>query len=128
MSLGDSQTNAPQFCMRLASRELERRVNSHDPLACETVLQLYPQLNSDAESLLELIYLEFLLRQEQGDDQALNSLIARFPGMQTEILKLIQVDQALVATRTTETSVAHRPSVIWSRSCRTTQPTSRAVR
>jgi WD40 repeat protein len=96
--------------MRLASRELERRVNARDSLACESVLQLYPQLSSDAESLLELIYLEFVLRQELGDEQALSSLIARFPTWQTEILKLVQVDQAMVATHPTQLSVVRRPS------------------
>ncbi len=82
--------------MRLASCELEQRLKAREPMACESVLQLYPEFVGNTEAILELVYLELLVRQEQGDNQALDNLLERFPTLSSEINKLVQVDRAMM--------------------------------
>lgn len=64
-------------------------------LATESLLEKFPQLASDRESVLELIYLEWIVRQERGEACSFEDYSARFPEYRADLGKLLEVDDAL---------------------------------
>ncbi|MDZ4850207.1 MAG: serine/threonine-protein kinase [Pirellulaceae bacterium] len=78
-----------------AAAELERCLRENQVRACESVLEKFPQLNADADAVLELIYLEYVLRQESGQEQSSELFLSKFPQNRDEVLKLLQVDEAI---------------------------------
>jgi WD40 repeat protein len=68
----------------------------------ERVLTLFPELNSNRDSVLELLYLEHLYRQEVGEhrtsEMALSEFVRRFPDLKDELIKLFSVSDAIVGS------------------------------
>jgi eukaryotic-like serine/threonine-protein kinase len=64
----------------------------------ERLLELAPALRDDAEALLDLIYQEYLLRKEAGEEPDPNELIARFPELAGPIMVQLGVDAAVPTT------------------------------
>jgi hypothetical protein len=56
----------PEQQLRQACAELERRLRAGQPCCAEELLAAFPALAAHTESALELIYTEFVLRQEMG--------------------------------------------------------------
>jgi eukaryotic-like serine/threonine-protein kinase len=87
-----------------ASEELRALVRRGSSRSCEEVLASYPDLCVDRDSVLELIYLEYVLRQDQGADLESNLLVddylQRFPDYAEDIVKLLQVDVAFSSLNT----------------------------
>src|SRR5438270_99155 len=50
-----------------------------EPIPAEVYLQRYPALQADVEKALELVYGEFLFREEQGEKPTLEEYVQRFP-------------------------------------------------
>lgn len=96
---------------RLLTSEQENsdthRIDGRQLKAVEHVLQEHELLKLDGESVLELIYVEFIARREAAAEfgRDLNELSAelieefrdRFPDLQNELEKLFQVDQAFAS-------------------------------
>jgi serine/threonine-protein kinase len=64
----------------------------------EAYLQLYPGLEADAEKALELIYGEFLLREELGEAPSLDEYVERFPQCADRLRQQVQLHRALAAS------------------------------
>lgn len=72
--------------------DLEKRVRGGERKSCESILRAYPDVAADKDSLLELIYTEYVLRQELGQAAPIADWIARFPEWQADLEALFQVD------------------------------------
>jgi tetratricopeptide (TPR) repeat protein len=79
-----------------ASREYLARLVAAGASQCvEQVVAQFPELAVDEEPLLELIYLEHILQQEQGCVTSLDAIITRFPKLHERLVRLWEVDQAI---------------------------------
>jgi WD40 repeat protein len=65
----------------------------------ESLLEQHPHLSKDADSLLDLIYNEIVLREEVGQTPALADYSDRFPHLAEELRLLFEVDNALTVLR-----------------------------
>jgi hypothetical protein len=61
----------------------------------EAYLRAFPELAADAESVLDLLSMERLLRREAGDEADIASYIARFPHLRAEIEEQFTFDAKL---------------------------------
>lgn len=61
----------------------------------EKWIETHPRLREDADLLLDLIYNEVLLREEQGDLARAEDYVARFPHLKPQLLRQFEVHQAL---------------------------------
>ena len=80
---------------RQAAGLVESLVGFADDRVCERVLDEFPDLRSHPEAVLELIYLEHVLRSERGHGATLAELQSRFPNFATDIERLMCVDEAM---------------------------------
>src|SRR5439155_205926 len=64
-------------------------------LPAESYLPLYPTLRADLEYAIELIYGEFLLREELGEGPTLAEYLERFPEYATRLRQQLELHQAL---------------------------------
>ena len=76
--------------------------------ACEAVLAIFPEIASNRDGVLELIYLEYVLRTETGEKPNGENFASRFPEYFDDITRLLQVDQAM---RFHDTSEAEQSTV-----------------
>jgi eukaryotic-like serine/threonine-protein kinase len=95
MPIGQQPIETLAADLMRASAELECLVRSGERCACERVLLNYPQLATDHDHALELIYLEYLIRTEAGDAPRAVDFASRFPELRNEVLKLLQVDESM---------------------------------
>ncbi len=86
---------------RLCADQLERwRDGRHAPV--EEYLGLYPELGRDDEAQFELIYNEFLVREELGEPPTADELIGRFPRFSERLLRQLDLHRALRANEPTD--------------------------
>jgi WD40 repeat protein/serine/threonine protein kinase/tetratricopeptide (TPR) repeat protein len=82
-----------------ATEELKRSLADDPNAGCETVFQTYPDLWNDRDSALELIYLEYVFRQERNDEgearRTIDDYVRRFPQYRDDIIALLQIDEAM---------------------------------
>src|SRR5207237_4140507 len=64
-------------------------------LPAESYLPLYPTLRADLEYAVELIYGEFLLRQERGEGPTAAEYLERFPQYAARLRQQFELHQAL---------------------------------
>src|SRR5262249_44897051 len=64
-------------------------------LPVEQILAEYPKIADDPESIVDLIYHEYLLRERRGQPPELDELAARFPQHATALKKQIAFHLAL---------------------------------
>lgn len=95
MDVEQLESNHVNSLLRKAAAELESNVRSGDTRATEAVLTTYPELAADREAILELIYTEYVLRQEQGAEVQLAEWEARFPQWTKDLRELFQVHEFL---------------------------------
>jgi WD40 repeat protein/serine/threonine protein kinase len=77
--------------LRQACAELERRLRAGEPCGAEELFQTFPAVAAHEESALELIYREFLLREQMGQPPSLEELCGRFPQWRTRLERLFRV-------------------------------------
>lgn len=85
----------PQSDRLAAAAHLERLVAGGQFQAVEEVLAEYPSIGTDSEQVLELIYLEYVLRCERGEAASLAEYLQRFPQRSSDVERLFEVDQAM---------------------------------
>ncbi len=78
-----------------ARAELEAAVQQGQSASVELVLGRYPELLPDEELVLELIYLEFVLRQEAGQNPTPDDYRQRFPQFEPRITRLFEFEKLL---------------------------------
>ncbi|MBL8852781.1 MAG: protein kinase [Planctomycetaceae bacterium] len=76
-----------------ALAELQQMLGSGSERASEAVLERYPDLASDPDAALELIYTEHLAQIERGREVSLDQWQQRFPDWHAELGELFQVHQ-----------------------------------
>ena len=81
----------PAELFKLALDELACRVRRGESQTSEQILSAYPRMLEDKESCLELLYTDYVLRQEQGEQPAMAEWIARFPAWEADIRELFEV-------------------------------------
>jgi tetratricopeptide (TPR) repeat protein len=77
--------------LRQACAELEQRLRTGTPGRAEDFLAAHPALASDANAVLELIYTEFVLRNELGERTDPVDWFARFPQWRADLQELFQI-------------------------------------
>ncbi|MBI3465968.1 MAG: protein kinase [Planctomycetes bacterium] len=106
MSVEDSTTAASsETRLRAACLEMERLARDGDEYTAEHLLSLYPELSQDADSALELIFAEFVLRRESGEQSPPEQWYARFPQWRERLARLFQVYD-LMSGETSPTTAA----------------------
>ncbi len=86
----------PNFAEVLALREDQRRRwQLGESVRVEAYLEQQPALHGDPEAILDLIYSEIVLREEQCDPPQLDEYLQRFPAFATELRVQFEVHQAI---------------------------------
>src|SRR5260221_679226 len=88
---------SPHEDLQRACAELERRLRSGQPCTAEDLFAASPGLASDSESALELIYTEFVAREQLGQRPDPDDWYARFPHWKDDLEQLFQVHGAAEA-------------------------------
>jgi WD40 repeat protein/serine/threonine protein kinase len=91
--------------------EQRERWEHGERLPVEDFLQRVPGLYADAEGLLDLIYNEFLLREEAGEHPQPADYLKRFPNLGPQLQALFAVDHALAPRPTPTRSALSGPVV-----------------
>jgi serine/threonine protein kinase len=73
----------------------QQRWLSGERVFVERYLRDHPCLGDDADQLIELIYCEYLIREELGDRPALNEYLTRFPAHAPRLSQQIEIHKAL---------------------------------
>ncbi len=79
--------------LRQACAELERRLRAGEPCAAEDWLVTSAVLAFHFEAALELVYAEFVVREQLGQRPAPEAWYARFPQWRRDLEQLFQVHQ-----------------------------------
>src|SRR4051812_18075606 len=90
-SAGPAPKDFPAWLRAKQRQEWE----SGRPVRVEEYVRLHPQLQTDDEALLDLIYGEFVLREEQGETPSPGEYESRFPRLAARLTRLFAVDLAL---------------------------------
>ena len=104
-----SASNDADHQLRRARTELEKALRGGGDTRTEILLGCYPALAADRESLLELVYTEFVIRAELGQNPSSAEWFDRFPNLKTDLEQVFQVDKEL---RKEEASRAWRSRMI----------------
>jgi eukaryotic-like serine/threonine-protein kinase len=94
--------------LALLLRDQRQRWQRGERVLVESYLEQHPALCEDAESALDLIYQELVLREEQGETPRAEEFISRFPQFAAELALQFEVDQEIRPGLTTR-SVRTRP-------------------
>jgi serine/threonine protein kinase/WD40 repeat protein len=84
--------------MATALCELETMIDGGLDKCCEQILRQYPTLSNDPDSVMELLYTEYTIRNElqpNSEDELVQEFQARFPKLRQELERLFQVGKAL---------------------------------
>ena len=87
--------------LRSARETLELRVEAGEREVAESVLMANPDLASDVESALELIYAEYVALEALGERPPLENWLTRFPKYRERLEKLARLHD-LMATETSD--------------------------
>jgi tRNA A-37 threonylcarbamoyl transferase component Bud32 len=79
--------------------EQKDRWQRGDKILVEAYFQQYPQLQADQEAALDLIYSEFVLREQLGDQPQVTEYVQRFPHYGPSLRALLALDAVLSPTR-----------------------------
>jgi tetratricopeptide (TPR) repeat protein len=95
MSLAPGQTVLLAQRLRSACAELVRRLRAGEACSAEALLEAYPDLRTDADLALELIYTEFVTRDELGQQPSVEAWCRRFPQWHDRLQRLLQIDELM---------------------------------
>jgi len=80
-----------------ACAELERRLRAGEESTAEDLFSSHPALAADADTGLEIVYTEFVVREQLGQRPDPTLWTARFPQWRTDLEQLFQVHRAAAA-------------------------------
>src|SRR5436190_11018537 len=95
MPLDPLVDDAPERQLRQACAELDRRLRAGESCRAEALLAAYPAVAANADLALELIYTEFVTREQLGQRPSPAEWGQRFPQWQERLQRLFQVDQLM---------------------------------
>ncbi len=118
MASGDRASADVEQQLRHACEELSQRLRGGEPILAESVLGKFPALAAHAESAQELVYTEFVVREELGESPAPAEWYSRFPQWRDDLERLFQVHQFIRQAEheshsrlATPSAQAHLPTV-----------------
>ncbi len=82
--------------LRQACAELDRRLRDGQDCRAEALLERFPGIASCAESAIELIYTEFITREELGQQPAAEEYLDRFPRWRDALREQFRMHELLV--------------------------------
>lgn len=106
--LARTQDLEPRALVDLLVLDQAQRYSRGQRVPVETYLRLCPALGEDTDEAFELVYSEFVLRQELGDDPPLAEYVWRFPQFADRLRRQADLFQTLVAA---EDQTPFTPSV-----------------
>jgi hypothetical protein len=77
--------------------DLRARFSRGEPVRVEEYLTRHPELAGDADAILDLIYLEIVLREEHGESPRPEEYRRRFPHLAAPLADMFEVHDALEA-------------------------------
>src|SRR5262245_12417530 len=92
--LANRSATAAERQLAQACAELERGLRAGEPCSAEKLLAAFPELAADPDAALELVYTEFLIREELGQRPAPEAWYATYPHWRDQLEKLFQVHAA----------------------------------
>ena len=95
MLANDSPEAAPELRLRRACAELDRRLRAGEVCRAETLLAEQPDLAAEADAAVELIYTEFVVREQLGQQPTPDAWYDRFPQWRPQLERLFHVHRAL---------------------------------
>jgi hypothetical protein len=75
--------------------DLRERWQRHDCIPAEDYLRDFPTVQADREAALDVVYCEYLARCNLGESPATADFARRFPDLEAELTRLIEVHRAL---------------------------------
>lgn len=87
--------DTPERQLRHATGELHRQLSAGLATQAEMWLQKFPDVASDEELALELIYSEYVVRESLGQRPVPEEYYARFPALRERLQRLFEVDAML---------------------------------
>ena len=85
-----------QDAFRRACADLDRRLRAGEPVAAEEWVGPGGALAADADLAVELIFTEYVSREELGENPSADEFCARFPAHADRLRRLFGVDQLLL--------------------------------
>ncbi len=89
--------------VELLRTEQRRRWLDGERVSAEAYFELHPTLLTDPTSALHMIYNEVLLREQDGENPALEDYVRRFPDLACQLNPLFEVHRALESDQILET-------------------------
>jgi serine/threonine protein kinase/Tfp pilus assembly protein PilF len=80
----------------------EQRRQAGQCVSAECYFEMFPTLLDDPEKAVELVYGEFLLREEFGDNPDLEEFLKRFPGLAGRLREQVDLHRAMAEEAKTE--------------------------
>ena len=96
--------------LRRACAELERRLRGGDSCSARELLDAFPDLAEHKDVALELIYTEFVIRQELGETPSPDRWHDQFPHWHDDLRQLFQVHDVLGDTAEDEAVSGETPA------------------
>ncbi len=87
-------TEALAGLLRQACDELERRLRGGQPCTAEDLFAAFPGLTTDSDAAVELIYTEFVAREQLGQRPDPADWLGRFPHWRDDLEQLFEVHRA----------------------------------
>jgi eukaryotic-like serine/threonine-protein kinase len=81
--------------VRRACDELSRKLRAAIACRAEEFLAAEPSLASDSDAALELLYTEFVVREQLGQQPRVQEWLERFPQWQIELTQIFEVHEAV---------------------------------
>src|SRR5207302_1027275 len=90
--------NGGALLERLAAEQVQHWRNGEQILV-EAYLAQFPELHKDSDSVFELVYAEFVLRESLGESPGLEEYRRRFPQFAARLERQLDLHQALLHDR-----------------------------
>ena len=89
--IGQDSMAETSLAVRRACDELSRRLRCGLACGAEEFLASDPEIGSDTDAVLELLYTEFIVREQLGEKPRPEAWIERFPQWRVELAQLFEV-------------------------------------
>jgi serine/threonine protein kinase len=95
--------------LRELCAKLNRLLAAGEDCTAEALLAAYPAIAADSDSALELIYTEFVVREQLGQFPSPEQWYARFPHLRCDLEQIFQVHRFVCPDSPTATDISDTP-------------------
>src|SRR2546428_579479 len=93
--IGQESRAEDLLVVRRACDELSRKLRAGISCQAEEFLQAEPSLAADSDAALELVYTEFVVREQLGQQPRNQEWLERFPQWRIELTQIFEVHEAV---------------------------------